>query len=410
VFTALSLVWALGCAAPAQEVPEVTDLGNAAVRPGIEVLLTDSLGLVRGRRVGLVTNQTGIDGSGRSSIDRLADHAEVELVALFTPEHGIRGEAQDGVLVESSVDARTGLPIHSLYGDTRIPTPAMLEGVELLLFDIQDIGARYYTYVSTMAVSMEAAGRAEIPFVVLDRPNPIRGDVVQGNVLDPAFATFVGKYPVPMRHGMTPGELARMYVGEFGISVDLTVIPLGGWARTMVFEDTGLPWVPPSPNMPDVESALVYPGTCLFEGTALSVGRGTARPFQWVGASWLDGAALADALNAYGIEEVLFEAVRFTPDGASDGKFEGEEIEGVRVVSSSTAFDAPRVALAMLVETHRASGENWTWNVANFDRLSGTDALRLGIEAGLDAEALASTWDPSLRDFVALREPYLLYR
>ncbi len=410
VFTAFSVISLLGCGQPGGEVAEAADAGRDPVRPGIEVLLSDSLSLVRGHRVGLVTNQTGIDRAGRSSIDLLAGHDEVDLVALFTPEHGIRGAEQDGVIIESSVDPGTGLPIHSLYGDTRVPTPAMLEDIDVLLFDIQDIGARYYTYVSTMAVSMEAAGAAGIPFVVLDRPNPIRGDVVQGNVLDPDFATFVGKYAVPMRHGMTPGELARMYVGEFGISVDLTVVALDGWSRASTFEETGLPWVPPSPNMPSVASALAYPGTCLFEGTPLSVGRGTDRAFQWVGASWLDGASLAETLNAYGIEDVRFEAVRFTPVGASDRKFEGEEIEGVRLVTESTTYDAPRVAVAMLVETYRASGDQWIWNVANFDRLSGTDVLRLGIQAGLDAETLTSTWDRGIRDFSEMREPYLLYR
>jgi len=410
VFTAFSVFSVLGCGQPGGEVAEAADPGRDLVRPGIEVLLSDSLSLVRGRRVGLITNQTGIDQTGRSSIDLLAEHAEVDLVALFTPEHGIRGAEQDGVLIESSVDPETGLPIHSLYGDTRVPTPAMLEDVEVLLFDIQDIGARYYTYVSTMAVSMEAAGAVGIPFIVLDRPNPIRGDVVQGNVLDPDFATFVGKYPVPMRHGMTPGELARMYVGEFGVSVDLTVVALDGWTRATTFEETGLPWVPPSPNMPSVESALAYPGTCLFEGTPLSVGRGTDRAFQWVGASWLDGPSLAAALNAYEIDDVRFEAVRFTPVGANDRKFEGEEIGGVQLVTESTTYDAPHVAVAMLVETYRMSGDRWTWNVANFDRLSGTDALRLGIDDGLDAEALTSAWARGTRAFSEMRAPYLLYR
>ena len=299
----------------------------ATVRPGIEVLLTDSLSLVRGRRAALITNHTGRDRAGTPSIDLLADHPEVDLVALFSPEHGIRGSAEAGVRVESGVDERTGLPVHSLYGTTRAPTAEMLDGIEVLLFDIQDIGTRYYTYLSTMALAMEAAGEHGIPFVVLDRPNPIGGDPVQGNVLDSAFASFVGLYPVPMRHGLTAGEFARMAVGEFGVDVQLSVAVADGWKRTMPYEETGIPWVAPSPNMPSVESALHYPGTCLFEGTPISVGRGTEIAFQQVGAPWLDGEELAVRLTALGVPDARFEAVRFTPrepgTGSSGGRRSG---------------------------------------------------------------------------------------
>ncbi|MDH3421866.1 MAG: DUF1343 domain-containing protein, partial [Gemmatimonadota bacterium] len=285
----------------------------------------------------------------------------------------------------------------------------MLDEIDVLLFDLQDIGARYYTYVSTMALSMEAAGRADVPFVVLDRPNPVRGDVVQGNVLDPEFATFIGRYPVPMRHGMTAGELARLYVGEFGIDVDLRVVPLEGWSRALPFSDTGLPWVAPSPNMPSLESALAYPGTCLFEGTGLSVGRGTDRAFQWIGAPWLDGAELATALNRYDLDGVRFEAATFTPVAPGDGKFAGQSVSGVRLIAESTSFDAPRAAVAMLVEAYRASGANWSWQTTHFDRLAGTDALRLGIEAGSSAEDLTRDWARQAAEFDALRRPFLLY-
>ena len=382
----------------------------AVVRPGIDVLLRDSLHLVRGRRVGLLTNHTGLDREGRSSIDRLAEHAEVELVALYSPEHGIAGRAEAGESVTSEIDERTGLPIHSLYGDTRRPTPEMLEGIDVLLFDLQDVGARYYTYVYSMAYAMEEAGRHGIPFVVLDRPNPIGGVAVQGNVLDPAYSTFVGLYPLPMRHGMTPGELARLYVGRFGVEVDLHVVPVDGLTRAMTFDDTGLPWVPPSPNMPSLESALAYPGTCLFEGTPLSVGRGTDRAFQWVGAPWLDGDALASALEGYGFDGVRFEAATFTPRGAGDGKFDGVEVHGVRVVAEDPTFDAPRVGVAMVLEAYRMSGDAWSWNVAHFDRLAGTDALRLGIEAGASVDALTEGWAAELEAFRAVRAPYLIYR
>ncbi len=384
------------------------------------MLLSDSLHLVQGKRVGLVTNHTGIywqaigqEASASpklgSTIDAVHQAPEVELVALFGPEHGIRGQEEAGERIESGVDEQTGLPIHSLYGRTLRPTPEMLEGVEVLVFDMQDVGARYYTYVSTMAYAMEAAGEHGIPFVVLDRPNPIRGDVVQGNVLDPEYSTFVGLYPVPMRHGMTVGELARMFVGEFGIDVDLHVVPMDGWRRDMTFSDTGLPWVAPSPNIPTLESALAYPGTCLFEGTPLSVGRGTDLAFQWVGAPWLDGPALAEALNGYGFEGVGFEAVTFTPTDAGDGKFEGEQVQRVRLVHESTNYDASKAAVAMLLEAYALSSDNWAWREVHFDRLAGTDALRLGIEAGRDLAALTAAWDEGVRDFERLRRPYLIY-
>ena len=385
---------------------------------GIEVLLSDSLHLVRGRRVGLITNHTGVYRPSAApasaplgtTIDALHEAPEVELVALYAPEHGIRGDAMAGELIESDVDARTGVPIHSLYGESRRPSPEMLEGVDVLLFDMQDVGARYYTYVSTMAYAMEEAGRHGIPFIVLDRPNPIRGDVVQGNVLEPPYATFVGLYPVPMRHGMTAGELARLYVGEFGIEVELHVVPVDGWRRDMSYEEVGLAWIPPSPNIPTLESALHYPGTCLFEGTPLSVGRGTDHAFEWVGAPWLDGEALAAALEAYDIEGVRFEPTTFTPRGPGDGKFDGEEVHGVRLFAESSAYDAPRAAVAMLVEAYRAHADRWTWNEAHFDRLSGTDDLRLGIEAGQDVESLVAGWAGSRAAFERMRNRYLIYR
>jgi len=393
-----------GAAEPAAGPP------GPAVRPGIDVLLTDSVHLVEGRRVGLVTNHTGIDASGVPSIDRLFNHPGVELVALFAPEHGIRGTAEAGAQISGEVDAATGLPIHSLYGDTLRPTPESLEGIDVLLFDIQDIGARYYTYVSTMALAMEAAGEAGIPFVVLDRPNPIGGALVQGNVLDPAFSSFVGLYPIPMRHGMTPGELARLFSRRFDVNVELRVVPVDGWSRDMLFPDTGLPWRAPSPNMPDVTSALHYPGTCLFEGTNLSVGRGTDRPFQWVGAPWLDGEALAATLSGLGLPGVEFQGVRFTPVRPGDGKFDGIEVGGVRFeVTNPDTYDPTRTAVAVLVETRRASGNSWEWNETHFDRLAGTQQLRLGVEEGEPLDEILAVWPAQLEDFLAIRQETLIY-
>ncbi|MEX0980300.1 MAG: DUF1343 domain-containing protein [Gemmatimonadota bacterium] len=383
------------------------------VLPGIDVLLQDSVHLVRSLRAGLVTNQTGIDRDRVSAIDRLAGSEEVELVALFSPEHGIRGEAEAGVRVEGETDSRTGLPVHSLYGSTLKPTPEMLNGLDVLLFDIQDIGTRYYTYIYTMAYAMEAAGEADIPLVVLDRPNPIGGAAVHGNVLDPAFSSFVGMYPLPIRHGMTPGELARLFRDRESIDVELHVVPVQQWRRDMSFDDTGLPWVPPSPNMPSVESALHYPGTCLFEGTSLSVGRGTDAAFQQFGAPWLDGALLAERLNAYDLPGVGFEAVRFTPENPGDGKFGGQDVEGVRFVSefsaSGTAYDPVLAGVAAVIEARRMSGERFTWRTAHFDRLAGTDRLRLGILDGRSAFELRDGWMAELAAFRELREGYLIY-
>ena len=419
-FVALPLLVALICSPggdPGREAPSVASTSARAeaqapttVRPGIEVLLSDSLSLVRGRRAGLITNHTGRDRGGTPSIDLLADHPEVNLVALFSPEHGIRGRAEAGVKVEGGVDERTGLPIHSLYGATTKPTAAMLDGIEVLLFDIQDIGTRYYTYLSTMALAMEAAGEHGIDFVVLDRPNPIGGDPVQGNILDPGFASFVGLYPIPMRHGLTAGEFARMAVGEFDVRVELSVVLADGWERTMPFEETGIPWIAPSPNMPSVESALHYPGTCLFEGTPISVGRGTERAFQHLGAPWLDGDALAARLSALGVPDARFVAVRFTPEDPGDGKFGGTEVGGVRLEAAGPDYDPTLAALALLVEIKAMSGDRWSWRTGHFDRLAGTDGLRAALDAGASYGELAEGWGEGLGGYLARREAYLLYR
>ncbi|MBI4540255.1 MAG: DUF1343 domain-containing protein [Gemmatimonadetes bacterium] len=382
----------------------------ADVRPGIEVLLDDSLHLIEGRRVGLITNQTGISRDGTSSIDLLVAADGVELVALFAPEHGIRGTAAPGERVESGVDERTGLPIYSLYGETRKPTPEMLQGIEALLFDIQDIGVRYYTYVSTMALAMEAAGEVGIPFLVLDRPNPIGGALVQGSVLDPAYASFVGMYPIAMRHGMTAGELARLFNDEFRIDAELYVVPAAGWKRGQWLDQTGLPWVPPSPNMPSLESATHYPGTCLFEGTNLSVGRGTDAAFQQIGAPWLDGAVLAAGLNAYGLPGVRFEPVSFTPQRPEDGKFHGEAVHGVRFVTTDRErYEPTRAGVAALIEARALAGANWDWRRDHFDRLAGTPRLREAIEGGRGLEEIVVPWEEELGRFRAIRGRYLIY-
>ncbi len=405
-FAPLILLLALAVAACGS--PAASSDGGA--RPGVDVLIRDSLELISGLRVGLITNHTGVDRQGRSSIDRLAALDAVELVALYSPEHGIRGEVDAGEEVAGERDEKTGLPVHSLYGDTRKPTAEMLEGVDLLLFDIQDVGARYYTYVSTMGLAMEAAEEAGIPFVVLDRPNPVGGQAVQGNVLDTAFASFVGRYPVAMRHGMTVGEMARFINDRHGVGVELHVIPARGWSRGEWHDETGLPWVAPSPNMSDLTTATHYSGTCLFEGTNLSVGRGSDRPFQQVGAPWLDAETAARRLNDRELPGVRFRAVTFAPEAPSDEKYGGRQVRAVRfVVTDRREYDPTRAAVAVLIETRRLAGERWSWRREHFNRLAGTDRLRRMVEGGRSLGEITGPWPDQREAFREARSEYLLY-
>ncbi len=385
------------------------------VQVGLAVLLHDSLDLVRGKRVGLITNQTGVleaaDGHVVSDIDTLFHEPDVNLVALYSPEHGIRGQARGGDTIADATDSVTGLPIHSLYGATQVPTRAMLQGIDVLLFDIQDIGARYYTYVWTMAHAMEAAARYGITFVVLDRPDPIGGMLVQGDVQDSTHLTFVGLYPVPMRHGLTAGELARLLNDAYGIGARLVVVPMKGWKRSDWYDDTGLTWIVPSPNMPDLESATHYPGTCLFEGTNVSVGRGTDRAFQQIGAPWLDNQAVVTAMNARHLPGVRFEAVDFTPSHPGDRKYDGELVHGVRLITTDrTVYDPTRTAIALLVEVHRLHPDRLEWHTSHFDRLAGNDRVRTLVEAGATMAEITAPWSGQLAAFDELRQQYLLYR
>jgi uncharacterized protein YbbC (DUF1343 family) len=360
--------------------------------------------------VGLVTNQTALARDGRHAIDVLNEAPGVELVALFAPEHGIRGLARPGERIEPGRDEWTGLPIHSLYGETRKPTAAMLEGLDVLVFDIQDLDARPYTYKWTMALAMEAAGEAGIPFVVLDRPVPTGGTQVQGNVLDPAFATFVGLHPIALRSGMTTGELARLFHAEHGIGGELHIVPIEGWRRDTWFDATGLTWVAPSPNIPDLESATHYPGTVLFEGTNLSVGRGTERAFQWIGAPWLDGDALVARLDTYRLPGVRVEPAVFTPIDPGDDKYAGETVRGVRfVVTDRAAYDPVTTAVAALLEARRLAGDRWEWRIEHFDRLAGSDRLRHAIDALRPLDEIVAQWADGRERFRTRRERALLY-
>jgi uncharacterized protein YbbC (DUF1343 family) len=379
-----------------------------AVKPGVEVLLDSVPAVLRGKRVGLITNHTGRDRAGRSTIDLLAASTELRLVALFAPEHGIRGAAAPGETVESGRDGKTGLPVHSLYGATREPTPEMLEGIDVLVYDIQDVGARQYTYISTLGLGMRAAARKGIPFVVLDRPNPVTGTLVEGGVLDPAFSTFVGLYPIASRHGLTVGELARLYDGEFGIGADLTVVRMEGWRRDEWYDETGLPWVDPSPNIRRLEAAIHYPGTVYLEGTNLSEGRGTEAPFEQTGAPWLDAVAVAREMNALRLPGVRFDPVRFTVDSAA-AKYPGQTIPGLRlVVTDRESYRPIRSTLLLIDAVRRRHPDEFRWS-GTLDRLAGTDRLRKAIEGGT-LRQLLEEWDRQAEVFRRTREAYLLYR
>jgi uncharacterized protein YbbC (DUF1343 family) len=382
----------------------------ATVLSGLDVLLRDGAAVVNGRRIGFVTNHTSVDRHGASGIDLLHRHDGLTLAALFSPEHSITGRAAPGERVESGRDPDTGLPIHSLYGETRKPTPSMLRDLDVLVFDIQDIGTRYYTYLWTMVLAMEAAAEHDLDFVVLDRPNPLGGTQVQGNVLEPEFRTFVGLYPVPMRHGLTPGELARMINAEYRIGARLTVIAMEGWQRSMWFDATSLPWVPPSPNMPDLESATHYPGTCLFEGTNLSVGRGTDRAFQQIGAPWLDASGLVQRLQRHALPGVRFEATSFTPRAPGDGMYADVTVPGVRlVVVDRATYDASRTGIALLVELRALHGDRLEFRQSHFDRLAGTDRVRLMLLADEPLDRITADWQAQVAAFERLRSPYLVY-
>jgi uncharacterized protein YbbC (DUF1343 family) len=389
--------------APAMRAQEV------AVRPGVEQLLDSVTAVLRGKRVGLITNHTGVDVRGTSIIDRIAALPELRLVALFAPEHGIRGTAADGVKISSSKDRKTGLPIFSLYGETRRPTPRMLNGIDALLFDMQDVGARPYTYISTMSLAMRAARAKGIPFVVLDRPNPIGGGLVEGGVLAPAFASFTGIHPIALRHGMTIGELARLFNDRFGIDASLVVVPIRGWTRDMWFDETGLPWINPSPNIRRLETAIHYPGTVFIEATNLSEGRGTDHPLEQAGAPWLRAGEVADSMNAMQLPGVRFEVVRFTP-ASTAAKYPRRPLNGVRfILTDRERYRPVRTALLFIDLVRRLHPEfRWTERGAGMDRLAGSDAMRRAIEAGRLTSALAE-WERDAERFDAERRPFLLY-
>lgn len=372
--------------------------------------------LIAGKRIGLLSNQTGIDSHGRRDADVLAATFDNlwQLKVLFSPEHGFRG-TEDREGLSDGRDSATGLPIYSLYGGSRSAARAALDSIDVLVIDLQDIGARYYTYIATAAGLMRDAAQARKRIIVLDRPNPVGGVAVQGNVrarLVNPDSNLVGFLPIPMRHGMTIGELARMTNDLMGLGADLVVVPAAGWKRAMVFDQTGLPWVKPSPNMPNLESALLYPGLCVFEGTNLSVGRGTDFAFQVLGAPWLDAAKVIERLRSYpaAIVGIAIEATSFTPAAPTDGKFAGVPLRGLRMrVTDRDRYDPTKLAVAILATVRASEPDSFRFNARGFDRLTSGPELRTAIEAGQAPDVIWKPWETDLARFRATRAKYLIY-
>ncbi len=387
------------------------------VRLGIERLLDERIDAIRGQRVGLVCNQASVLPELEFVPDVFAARDDIDLTAYFGPQHGIRGDVQDNMIeTDHAIDARTGLPVYSLYSETREPTEAMLENVDTIVFDMQDVGCRIYTFVYTMANCMIAAAKYGKRVVVCDRPNPITGVHVEGNVTESAFTSFVGQYELPTRHGMTCGELARMFNEHFDIGCKLEVIEMEGWSREMWFEDTGLPWVPPSPNIPTVDTCVVFPATVHLEGTELSEGRGTTKPFEVNGAPFIDPYGWAAALDEYNFPGVTFRPCYFQP---TFQKWARQTCGGIQMhVNDREAFTPVIVGIAMVKTAHDLYPDKFQWKQGDyeyefgknpFDVVSGTDTIRRSIEAGAPLSDIEDSWTAGLKAFTRERGSYLLY-
>lgn len=383
---------------------------TAAVRTGL-----DNVGahkrLFIGKRVGIITNHTAYTGDNKYIVDVFRDMPEVTVTALFSPEHGLRGTEQAGMRIDGTLDPTYRLPIYSLYGATRKPTPKMLRDVDILVFDIQDIGARFYTYIYTMSLAMEAAAECGKRFVVLDRPNPINGLQVEGNILQKEFASFVGLHPVAVRHGMTVGELARMFNAEGwlagGVRADLVVIHLSGWRRRMWYDQTGLRFIKPSPNITNLKTATIYPGLCLLEGTNISEARGTELPFRQFGAPWIDAESLAARLNELKLPGLEFAPVSFTPESS---KYAGQECHGARIsITKRDAVQAYCSGMYIVNIIHQMYQDKFKWRAEHFDRLCGTSMIRQAIVAQSSLAMVRQSWQKQLKAFLQIRRKYLIY-
>ncbi len=379
---------------------------------GLDVILDKGLPELGGMRFGLITNHTGVDRSLRSIIDLLQAKDGIELAALFGPEHGVRGEAQAGAEVNGALDQRTGLPVYSLFGETRTPTPDMMEGLDALIFDIQDAGVRFYTYVSTMMNAQGIAASAGLRFVVLDRPNPISGTPIEGNLLDPNFESFVGCHPILLRHGLTVGELARLFAAEREWP-EPVIVPMQGWRREWWFDETGLPWVFPSPNLPTLDAVTLYPGTCLIEGTNISEGRGTTRPFELIGAPWLDPFRLAAEMERLGLPGVTFRPTYFTP---TFSKHADVTCGGVQIhILDRKAMRPAEMGIHLLHVLRGLNLDAFAWRGSSegeyaLDLLLGSNAPRRLLDAGESVAQITAGWEKDALAFEDRRQAFLLYR
>ena len=414
------------CVVVNKQADPTNELAEAKVRPGITILLKDSIQLIRGKRIGLLTNQTGIDENGDSDIDLLRDRRSrdigVNLVQLFSPEHGLRG-TEDRENIASGIDAKSGLPVYSLYGQqTMAPPDSILRRLDALVFDLQDIGSRTWTYVGAMVYAMRASARVQKPIIVLDRPNPITGYIIEGPVLDSSLANpedpapgrpgqAFALWPIPLRHGMTIGELALYYNDVLKIHADLHVVPVQGWRRDVWFDLTGLPWENPSPNMPSLQSAMLYPGLVAFESTNLSVGRGMPDAFQRVGAPWLNAAATVAILRDREIPGVRFYVENFTPVNPTDGKYPGQTIPGIKIlVINRSALQSVRVGATLLWAIKRTAGSKLTIDNRGFDLRFGSPRVREALLRGEDPDVLIDREYKSAYAFRERTRQYLLYR
>lgn len=384
-----------------------------SIKLGLDAFLESQVGLVAGKRVGLLACPSSIDRNLRGSVDLLHRHPAINLVALFGPEHGIRGDAQAGTEVANSIDPLTGLPVYSLYGATQKPSADMLRDIDTVIIDLQEAGARFYTFVATTLYVMQAAAEFGISVIILDRPAPINGTRVEGPVLDPAFTSFVGPAPLPIRYGMTIGELALM-VNKESIGCELRVIPLQDWTRAMWYDQTGLPFIPSSPNLPTLDAVTLYPGTCLIEGVNVSEGRGTARPFEYIGAPWINADVLAERLNGLGRDGARFRPVYFVP---TFGKHKGRLCAGAHIYVSDRDRFQPVSAILHVVQTlKRMYPDDFAWRrpwvpgrQRPIDLLWGGDSLRRQIDADRPVEELIAGWQPQAAEFLTIRERSMLY-
>jgi len=388
------------------------------VQVGLEVLLQDVPQAMRGKRVGLICNQSSVNHTFEHAADLLHEHSGFKLTALFGPQHGIRGDVQDNMIETAhGTDRKTGLPVHSLYSETREPTEEMLEDVDVLVFDMQDVGCRIYTFVYTLANCMRIAGRLGKPVVVCDRPNPINGVDMSGNILEPEYASFVGLFPLPTRHGMTVGELAQMFRDRFYIKCDLQIVSMVGWKREFWLDETDAPWVMPSPNMPTLDSATVFPGAVHFEGTQMSEGRGTTKPFELIGAPYIDPDAYADKLTQLALPGVIFRSCAFQPTFQKHAKV---TCGGVQLhVVDRDRFDSVLAGIAMVKAAHDMYPGEFRWKEPPyeyvfdknpFDVISGTNKIREAFEQGVDLDTIRQSWQAPLAEFETFRAPHLLYR